>query len=263
MLKGKCALVTGSTAGQGRQIAAALAAQGADIVLNGLGDPDEIEQLRSELSREHGVAVLYHGANLAEPEQVDAMVRTASEKFSGVDILVNNAVVRHFASMETYPLDGWQLDLAVNLTAPFLATRGVLPGMRHKGWGRIINMSSNQGLFGTSGRVGYVTTKTALLGLTRATAVETAGTMITCNALCPSAMIGLSSESRIEDKMREEGLSFDDAKARFLAERQASRFVETIPAVVTFLCSDAGRDITGASIPVDLGSTAGRPAAGG
>ncbi|AZG08218.1 SDR family NAD(P)-dependent oxidoreductase [Pigmentiphaga sp. H8] len=259
MLKGKCAVITGSTAGQGALMAAALAAQGCNIVLNGLGDPAAIENQRATLERETGVDVSYHPADLSVEEQVASLIAFALERHGAVDILINNAVVRHFAPVEEFESAHWTQELAVNLSSAFYAIRAALPGMRAKGWGRIINLSSNHGLFGAANRVGYVTTKTALIGLTRAVAMETVGTQITCNAICPSAMLGINSQTKIDDLMKREQISREAATAKFLSERKTTRFVETLPAVVLFLCSEAGRDMTGVALPVDLGSTAGRP----
>jgi 3-hydroxybutyrate dehydrogenase len=260
MLKGKCAVITGSTAGQGVALAAALAAAGCNVVLNGLGDPEAIEQQRASLADRTGVDVSYHPADLAVGEQVDALIAFAEAHHGAVDILINNAVVRHFAPVEQFQTDHWTQELAVNLSAPFYAIRAALPGMRAKGWGRIINLSSNHGLFGAANRVGYVTTKTALIGLTRAIAMETVGTSITCNAICPSSMLGVNSQTKIDALIEHEQLSREAATAKFLSERKTTRFVETLSEVVLFLCSEAGRDMTGIALPVDLGSTAGRPA---
>lgn len=262
MLTGKCAVVTGSTAGQGAAIAEALASAGCHVVLNGFGDQLAIEQQRSSLADRHRVEVSYHPADLAIESEVSALMAFAKARHGNVDILVNNAVVRHFSPIENFKSNDWTQELAVNLSAPFYAVREALPGMREKGWGRIINISSNHGLFGAPNRVGYVTTKTALIGFTRAIAMETRGTQITCNAICPSAMLGVNSQAKIDDLMQRDGLTQEDATTKFLAERKTTRFVETLPAVVLFLCSEAGRDMTGIALPVDLGSTAGRPADG-
>jgi len=263
MLRGKCAVVTGSTAGQGALIAAALAREGCNIMLNGFGDEAEIEHHRAKLARDFDVGVSYFRADLAVEDEVVALVNQGIGLYGNVDILVNNAVVRHFAPIEEYSSTHWQQDLAVNLSAAFHAIKAALPGMRTKGWGRILNISSNHGLFGAPNRVGYVTTKTALIGLTRAVAMETRGTAITCNALCPSAMLGMNSEAKIQQIVDSDGLSREAATARFLSERKTMRFVETLPSVVVFFCSEAGRDMTGVALPVDLGSTAGRPSEGG
>src|SRR5216684_943739 len=183
MLKGRCALITGSTQGLGYAMAGRLAAEGCNIVLNGFGDAQEIERKRRQLEQDHGVRALHHGADLADPGQIAVLVETAQQSFGAVDILINNAVVRYFAPLETFKPEDWDRALAVNLSAAFHTSRLVLPGMRERNFGRIVNIASIYSLFGTVNRVDYVTTKTALIGFTRAVALETAGQDITCNAI--------------------------------------------------------------------------------
>jgi 3-hydroxybutyrate dehydrogenase len=259
MLEGRRALVTGSTQGLGYATAEALAAAGCDIVLSGLGDEGEIEDKRRHIEKTHGVRALYHGADLARPAEIAALVAAAEAAFGGVDILVNNAVVRHFARIEAFPPAAWDEALAVNLSAAFHATRLVLPGMRARNFGRIVNVSSVFGLFGTVDRVAYVTTKTALIGLTRAVALENVDRDITCNAICPGSARTPSIEGRIADLMAGEGLPEELAVKKFLAARQpGGRFVslERLAALVHFLCGPAGADITGAAMPMDAGWSA-------
>jgi len=242
--RGRVALVTGSTGGIGRAVAESLAAAGCDIVLHGLAEPAEAAPELAALAERHGVRARYHRANLARPGEIAAMLSDHGEP----DILVNNAATRHFAAVEEMPIEAWETDLAVNLSAAFHLVRLALPAMRRRGWGRIVNMSSIYGLVGATGRVGYVTTKTALLGLTRAVALETARSGITCNAICPGSA------------MADSGLDRAGAAARFLEGKQPSgRFVEaaSIGAMVAFLCGEAGRDITGAALPMDGGWSAG------
>jgi 3-hydroxybutyrate dehydrogenase len=259
MLKGKCALITGSTQGLGYAMAGRLAAEGCNIVLNGFGDIDEIDRKRRQLEQSHGVHAVHHGADLADPRQIAALVDIAQRNFGSVDILINNAVVRHFAPLETFRPEDWDKALAVNLSAAFHTTRLVLPGMRARDFGRIVNISSVYGLFGTVNRVDYVTTKTALIGFTRAVALETAGQAITCNAICPGTVPTPAIEERLAGFMAKEGLARDDAVQAFMASRQPSgRFVspDAIAALVALLCGPAGADITGAAIPIDGGWSA-------
>jgi len=258
-MKGKCALITGSTAGLGAAVAARLAAEGCHIVLNGFGDAAGIEAQRRALEKEHGVGVLYHGADLAVPSQIADLMRDATHRFGGVDILVNNAVVRHFAPIQAFPVEAWDRAIAVNVSAAFHTIRLALPGMLARNWGRIINMSSVYGLFATVNRVDYVTSKTALIGMTRAVALECAGHDITCNAVNPGTVLTPAIEERLEAMMAAEGLTREAAVSRYLAVRQPSgRFVSehNVAALVAFLCSDAGRDITGATLPMDGGWSA-------
>ena len=259
MLRGKCALVTGSTQGLGYAMAQRLAAEGCNIVMNGFGDPAAIEGRRRRLEEEHGVRALHHGADLAEPKQIDDLVETATQSFGGVDILINNAVVRHFAPIEKFLPQDWDRALAVNLSSAFHTTRLALPGMRARGFGRIINISSVYGLFGGTNRVDYITTKTALIGFTRAVALETARENITCNAICPGSSPTPAIEQRLEEFMAAEGLPREQAIGKFMAGRQPSgRLVamEGVAALAVFLCGPGAADITGAALPVDGGWSA-------
>lgn len=258
-MKGRCALITGSTQGLGYAMAERLAADGCNVVLNGFGDADEIESKRHKLETEHGVRALHHGADVADPRQVAAMVETAQKSFGTVDILINNAVIRHFAPLEAFRPEDWDRALAVNLSSAFHASRLVLPGMRQRDFGRIVNVSSIYGLFGAANRVDYVTTKTALIGFTRAVALETADQNITCNAICPGTIPTPNIEQRLEAERAKSGQSREEAERAFLASRQPSRrFVmpERVAALVSLLCSPAGADITGSAIPIDGGWSA-------
>lgn len=259
MLAGKCALITGSTAGLGYAIAAKLAASGCNIVLNGIAPDDEGDAAAERLARDHGVDAIYRRADLADLTQIERLIAGASARFGGIDIVVNNAVVRHFAPIETLTPAEWEQSLAVNLTAPFHIVRLVLPGMRARGFGRIFNLSSYYGVRGAEARVGYVTTKTALIGLTRAIALETDGTDITCNAICPGTLPTPDIMGRIAQQAAAQDVSVDEATRTYLAGRRpAGRFVTTdsVASLIDFLCGPAGRDITGAVLPVDGGWTA-------
>jgi len=258
-LKGKCALVTGSTSGLGAATAARLAAGGCNIVMNGFGARSEIEAQRRELEDEHGVRVLYHDADPAHANEIGRLMNTAIEAFGAVDILINNAVVRNFAPVHELPIAAWDRSIAVNVTSAFHTIRLALPGMMERGWGRIINMSSIYGLIGAVNRVDYVTSKTALIGMTRAVALECAHTSITCNAVCPGSASTPAIEERVQAIMTNEGLGHEAAVERFLAGKQPSgKFVESrnVAALVVFLCSEAGCDINGAAIPIDAGWSA-------
>jgi len=256
MLQGKCALITGSIAGLGYAIAEALAATGCNIMLNGIDTAEQAAQARENLSRKFGVEVAYEGADVGDLAQIERLIANAGRRFGAIDIVVNNAVVRHFSRIENLTPEQWNASLAVNLSAPFHIIRLALPAMRRRGWGRIFNLSSYYGFRGTRERVGYITTKTALLGLTRAVALENADLDITCNAICPGTLATPGVMGRIRGKAETEGLSEVQAIKRYLSGRQPDdRFVavENVAAMIVFLCGPAGRDITGAALPVDGG----------
>jgi 3-hydroxybutyrate dehydrogenase len=259
MLKGRCALITGSTQGLGYALAERLAAEGCNIVMNGFGEKAAIEECRRRLETEHGVRVLHHGADVADPAQIADLVGAAHKAFGGVDVLINNAVVRYFSPIEEFKPQEWDRAVAVNLSAAFHTVRLALPGMRARDFGRIVNVASVYGLFATVNRVDYVTTKTALIGFTRAVALETARTNITCNAICPGTIPTPDIEGRLEAERAKSGLSRGEAERAFLASRQPSgRFVapERVGALVALLCGPAGADITGSAIPIDGGWSA-------
>ncbi|MDQ1081850.1 SDR family NAD(P)-dependent oxidoreductase [Pseudoroseomonas cervicalis] len=250
-LEGRRALVTGATGGLGLAIAGQLAAEGCEILLHGLAEAVEGAAVAASLAQAQGVAVAYRAADLRDPGQTEALMRAAGE----IDILVNNAASRHFAPVDALPRAAWDADIAVNLSAAFDTIRLALPGMRRRGWGRIVNMSSIYGLIGAADRAGYVTTKTALLGLTRAVALETARQGITCNALCPGTALTPGIEARVQAAMQT-GAARAAAEAEVLAGKQPSgRFVQeaAVAGLVGFLCSEAAGDITGAALPVDGG----------
>jgi 3-hydroxybutyrate dehydrogenase len=253
-LDGRRALVTGSTGGIGLAVADALAAEGCGILLHGLATAAEAAPALATIAR-HGVELRYHRADLADPAAIAALAGAADSP----DILVNNAATRHFGPAEETPPEAWDMDIAVNLSAAFHLLRLTLPGMRRRGWGRVLNMSSIYGLVGATGRIGYVTTKTALIGLTRAAALETAGSGITCNALCPGSTLTPNIEGRLRTAMAEGRLDRAAAEAAFLSGKQPTgRFVqpEAVGAIAAFLCGEAARDITGAVLPIDGGWSA-------
>jgi 3-hydroxybutyrate dehydrogenase len=259
-LAGKSALITGSIGGIGFATAKALAAQGCAITLNGFAEPDVIEARLSEL-RDLGVRARYHSADLRQPGQIATLVETTRQDHAGLDILVNNAVVRAFGAVENFAPEQWDEALAVNLSAPFHAIRLALPGMKAKGWGRIVNMASIYGMFATVNRIDYVTTKTALIGLTRAVALEVARTGVTCNAICPGTVLTPAIDWRLRQEMQRDGTSFEHAEENFLSTRQPSRkFVadENVAGLIAFLCGPHGDDINGSALPIDGAWTAGR-----
>jgi 3-hydroxybutyrate dehydrogenase len=251
---GKCALITGSTAGLGFAIADRLAAEGCRIVLNGLGSADEQERARDELAAKHGADVRFHGADLRNPAQIEDLMRFAGD----VDILVNNAVTRHFAPVEDFPVERWNEALAVNLSASFHTIRLALPHMRRAGWGRIVNIASVYSFVAAPNRIDYVTTKTAILGLTRAVAIETADSGVTCNAVAPGVLPTPAILGRMEQLAAERGAPVDETTRQYLAAHQpAGKFIamENVAALVAFLCGPASEGMTGAVYPVDGGWT--------
>ena len=259
MLKGRSAVVTGSTSGIGLGIAEALAAQGADVLLNGFGDAAEIDKLRTSLAEAHGTRVSYSAADMSKQPEVDAMIAQATRELGSVDILVNNAGIQHTAPVQEFPLDRWDAILAINLSAAFWAIRAVLPQMESRRWGRIINIASAHGLVASVHKAGYVAAKHGLLGLTKVVALETATTGVTCNAICPGWVLTPLVQKQIDDIASREGLSSEAAAAELLGEKQPSlEFAtpEQMGALAVFLCSDAAAQIRGAAIPVDGGWTA-------
>jgi 3-hydroxybutyrate dehydrogenase len=256
MLKGKCAVVTGSTSGIGLGIARAIGQAGGNLLINGFGDAAHIEALRTGLVREFGVKVIYSGADMSKPEQVRNMVQTAEKELGAVDILVNNAGIQYTAPVESFPPERWDAVLAINLSSVFHAVQAALPGMRARKWGRIVNVASTHGLVASVEKSAYVAAKHGVLGLTKTVALETAKTPITCNAICPGWVLTPLVQQQIDARAKREGISVDQAKADMLAEKQPSgEFAtpEQIGALCVFLCSDSAAQIRGAALPVDGG----------
>ncbi len=259
MLKGKSALITGSTSGIGLGIARALAGAGCNIMLNGFGDPDEIERLCVELAADNGVAVFYSGADMRRAEDIAELVKCTNDKLGGIDILVNNAGIQHTAPVEGFAPEKWDAIIAVNLSSSFHTIHHTLPLMKAKGWGRIINIASVHGLVGSAGKVGYVAAKHGLVGLTKVIALESAGLGITCNAICPGWTRTELIEPQIVARAEALGVDIEAGGQALLAEKQPSRqFVTTgqLGALAVFLCSDAAAQITGTALPIDGGWTA-------
>jgi 3-hydroxybutyrate dehydrogenase len=259
MLKGKAALVSGSTSGIGLGIAEALAKAGANIVLNGFGDPAEIERLRGALAQRHGVKVLYQGADMSRPEAIDKMMRAAAQAFGGLDVVVNNAGIQHVAPIEDFPVDKWDAILAINLSAAFHTTRLALPGMKKKGWGRIVNIASAHALVASPFKAAYVAAKHGIAGLTKTVALEAAEAGVTVNAICPGYVWTPLVEKQIPDTARSRGISEEQVKREVLLAAQPTKkfvTVEEVAALTLFLCSEAAASLTGGILPLDGGWTA-------
>jgi 3-hydroxybutyrate dehydrogenase len=258
-LAGKAAVVTGSTSGIGLGIANALARSGADIVLNGLGDPKEVGDLRDRIASEHNVDVVYSNADISSPAQIERMMELAGEEFGGVDILINNAGIQYVAPVEEFPIEKWNAIIAINLTGAFIATQWVVPVMKQKGWGRIINIASAHALVASPFKSAYVAAKHGIAGFTKTIALELAEHGITANAICPGYVMTPLVQKQIPDTAKARGIS-EEAVVRdvLLAAQSTKRFVEVdeLAALALFLCSDGARSITGAIMPVDGGWTA-------
>jgi 3-hydroxybutyrate dehydrogenase len=255
MLKGKTALVTGSTSGIGLGIAKAFAEQGANIVMNGFGDSAaaiaEVKAL--------GVAVEYHGADMSKASEIEEMMAFAETRFGAVDILVNNAGIQHVANIEDFPVDRWDAIIAINLTSAFHTTRLALPSMKKRNWGRIINLASVHGLVASAQKSAYVAAKHGIVGLTKVTALETAQTGVTCNAICPGWVLTPLVQKQVDARAERDGLSNDEAKKALLSEKQPSgEFVtpEQLAALAVFFCSPAATQIRGVAWNMDGAWTA-------
>ena len=255
MLKGKTALVTGSTSGIGLGIAKALAQQGANVVLNGFGDTQgpkaELEAL--------GVAVAYHGADMSQPAQIEEMMSFAAATFGRVDILVNNAGIQHVAKVEDFPPERWDAILAINLSSAFHTTRLAIPAMRKANWGRIVNVASAHGLVASAQKSAYVAAKHGIVGFTKAVALETAVTGITCNAICPGWVLTPLVQQQIDARAARDGIEPEQARKELLGEKQPSlqfTTVEQLGGLAVFLCSSAADQVRGVAWQVDGGWTA-------
>ncbi len=258
MLKGKTAIVTGSTSGIGFGIACSLAKEGVNIMLNGFADEATVTAAKAEIAA-LGVRVDYNGADVGKVEQINAMMDATLAAFSSIDIVVNNAGIQFVAPVEQFPLEKWDAVIATNMSSVFYTTRKALPLMREKGWGRIINISSAHGLVASPNKVAYVGAKHAVLGMTKVVALEAAGSGVTCNAICPGWVLTPLVQAQIDAIAQRDGLTNEEASAKLLSEKQPSKQFaspEDIGALAVFLCSDAARQITGASYTIDGGWTA-------
>jgi 3-hydroxybutyrate dehydrogenase len=258
-LKGKTALVTGSTSGIGLGIALELAREGADVVLNGFGDAEGPKAEVASAGAAHGIKVGYHGADMSKPAEIEAMMAYAAAEFGGVDILVNNAGIQHVAKVEDFPAAKWDAIIAINLSSAFHTTRLAIPAMRQKNWGRIINIASAHGLVASAGKSAYVAAKHGIVGFTKAVALETATSGITVNAICPGWVLTPLVQKQIDDRAAREGIPVAQAEKELLGEKQPS-LQFTTPAQLgqlsLFLCSEAAANVKGQAWAMDGGWTA-------
>jgi 3-hydroxybutyrate dehydrogenase len=259
MLKGKTALVTGSTSGIGLGVAKCLAAQGANLVLNGFGEFEGPKAEVAAAGKAHGIKVGYHGADMSKPAEIEAMMAYAARDFGGVDVLVNNAGIQHVANVEDFPAEKWDAIIAINLSSAFHTTRLAMPAMRAKNWGRVINIASTHGLVASAQKSAYVAAKHGIVGFTKAIALETATTGITVNAICPGWVLTPLVQKQIDARAAKEGIPVEQAKRDLLAEKQPSlQFTtpEQLGELAVFLCSAAGDNVKGIAWAVDGGWTA-------
>jgi 3-hydroxybutyrate dehydrogenase len=258
-LEGKNALVTGSTSGIGLGVARALAREGMNVVLNGFGHAAEIEELRRGLAVEYGVSVLYSPADMSRPDLVRRMIEEAVASLGSLDVLVNNAGIQHVSPVEEFPEEKWDAILAINLSSNFHAIRAALPGMKARGWGRIINIASVHGLVASPFKTAYIAAKHGVVGLTKSVALELVDTEITCNAICPGYVRTPLVENQIDQQAAAHGLPRERViRDVILAAQPKKEFIETdhLGALAVFLCSPAAKAITGAALPVDGAWTA-------
>lgn len=258
-LSGKTALVTGSTSGIGLGVAQALARAGANVILNGFGEQAMISSIASDLAQANLVDVVHSGADLSRPQEISQMMADAAQRFGGVDILVNNAGIQHVAPIEEFPASKWDQILAINLSSVFHTSRLALPGMRAKGWGRVINIASAHGLVASPFKSAYVAAKHGVIGLTKTIALEAAQAGVTCNAVCPGYVYTPLVEAQIEGQAKSHGIPREQViRDVLLAQQPNKRFgtVEEIGAIAVFLASEGAASITGAALAADGGWTA-------
>lgn len=259
MLKGKTAVVTGSTSGIGLGIAEGFAKEGVNLVLNGFGDAAEIETIRSGLASKFGIKVTYDGADMSKPEQIEAMMKKAAADFGGVDILVNNAGIQHVCPVEEFPTAKWDAIIAINLSSAFHTTKMAVPYMKSKGWGRIINVASAHAMVASPFKSAYVASKHGIMGFTKTVALEVAEKGVTCNAICPGYVLTPLVEKQIPDTAKARGMTIEQVKKDvLLAAQPTKQFVTTeqVAGTAIFLCSDSAASITGTNIMVEGGWTA-------
>jgi 3-hydroxybutyrate dehydrogenase len=256
MLKGKVAVVTGSTSGIGLGIATALAADGAAIMLNGFGDKSAIDKLKRDLAEKYDVKTAYSAADMSKPGDIREMIAAAARELGSVDVLVNNAGIQHVAPVESFPEDKWDAIIAINLSATFHATKAALPLMKQRKWGRIINIASTHGLVASAEKAAYVAAKHGIIGFTKVVAIETANLGITCNAICPGWVLTPLVQQQIEARANETGRSVEDEKIELVREKQPMLRYTTpghLGALAVFLSSDAAETMTGEALPMDGG----------
>lgn len=256
MLKGKTALVTGSTSGIGLAIARALAADGANIMLNGFGDKAAIERERAGLEQEFGIKARYSGADMSKAAEIADMIGATEREFGALDVLVNNAGIQHVANIEDFPIEKWDAIVAVNLSSSFHSIRAALPGMKRRKWGRIINIASAHGLVASGQKVAYVAAKHGLVGLTKVVAIEAANDGVTCNAICPGWVLTPLVQQQVDARAKANGQTNEEAKVALVSEKQPMHEFtkpENIGALAVFLASDAAASITGSAYSIDGG----------
>ncbi len=259
MLSGKTAIVTGSNSGIGLAIAEALAADGANIVVNSFTDGSADHAIATRIAKEHGVEAVYLKADMSKGAECRDLVERTVARFGGVDILVNNAGIQHVSPIEDFPVEKWNAIIAINLTAAFHTTAVALPHMKAAGWGRIVNIASAHGLRASPNKSAYVAAKHGIVGLTKTVALEAAGLGVTCNAVCPGFVLTPLVETQITDRMAELGLDRETTIRDVILEKQPSKqfaTVEQIAAATAFLASDAAAQITGTTLSIDGGWTA-------
>ncbi len=259
MISGKTALITGSTSGIGLGIARVLAGAGVNIVLNGLGDPDEIEELRATLASDFDVNVIYHGADMKKPEEIRAMCQQALGTFGNIDILVNNAGIQHVSPIENFPDEKWDDLLAITLSSAFHTSKALIPDMKKADWGRIINIGSIHSLVASANKAAYVAAKFGLLGLTKVLALETAENNITCNCLCPAYVNTPLVQNQIPAQAVAHGIPESEVLEKIMLKPQPVKKLvepEHIGDMVLFLCNKSAQNITGTALPIDGGWTA-------
>jgi 3-hydroxybutyrate dehydrogenase len=258
-LHGRVAVVTGSTSGIGLGIATALATAGADIMLNGFGDPAAIEALKLQLSESFNVRTAYNGADMSKPAEIEGLIKAATHELGKVDVLVNNAGIQHVAPVGEFPPERWDAIIAVNLSAAFHASQAVMAQMRARNWGRIVNIASTHGLVASANKAAYVAAKHGIIGLTKVIALETAKTGITCNAICPGWVLTPLVQKQIDDMAVRDNIPVARAKELLVDEKQPSGEFATpaqIGALAAFLCTKHADQIRGASLSIDGGWTA-------
>jgi 3-hydroxybutyrate dehydrogenase len=258
-LKGRSAIITGSTSGIGKQFAAGLASQGVNVMLNGFGEPDEIETFRASLERDHGVSAGYNGADMTKPEEIRSLIDEAADRFGAIDILINNAGIQKVAPIDEFPDDKWDAIIAINLTSAYHTIKHSLPHMKKKGFGRIINLASAHGLVASPFKSAYVAAKHGVLGLTKTVALEVAEQNITCNAICPGYVQTPLVDAQIADTAKARGMTEEEVKRDvMLAAQPTKEFVtyENLNGLLVYLCSNAGSGATGTAFSIDGGWTA-------
>jgi 3-hydroxybutyrate dehydrogenase len=259
LLKGKNALVTGSTSGIGLAVARSLAQSGANVTINGFGDAEEIEELRTGLASQFGVTVAYSPADMTKPEEIFEMVRDAEKRFGSLDVLVNNAGIQHVSPVEEFPVEKWNAVIAINLSSAFHGIRAAVPGMKRRKWGRIINTASAHSLVASPFKVAYVAAKHGIVGITKTIALEVASFGITVNAISPGYVWTPLVERQIPDTMKARNMTEEQVKRDVLLAAQPTKefiTVEQVAALALFLCSDSASQITGSNIVMDGGWTA-------